>query len=100
MTSVLAGSLLAGIYFYTLNKTAFRGSYRSLSSGLFWGLGGFSLRIFSMILIFLCLTRFSTLNISWVLMAFTITFPVFLFQAAGKIVLSDLKKLAQPSRRI
>ena len=53
-----------------------------------------------MILIFLCLTRFSTLNISWVLMAFTITFPVFLFQAAGKIVLSDLKKLAQPSRRI
>ena len=100
MTSVLVGILLAGIYFYTLSRTAFRGSYRSLSSSLFWGLGGFSLRIFSILLVFLALTHYSALNISGVIIAFIITFPVFLFQAAGKIVLSDLKKLGQPSRRM
>ncbi len=91
---------MAGIYFYTLNKTALRGSDHSLSSGLFWGLGGFALRIFLVILIFWGLARFSALNISGVILAFIVTFPVFLFQAAGKIVLSDLKKLGQPSRRI
>lgn len=98
-TSILIGSLLAATYFYALNKTAFRGSYRSLASGLFWGLGGFSLRVFLIVSIFLGLARFSTLDISWVIIGFTVTFPVFLFHAAGKMVLSDLKKLGQPSRR-
>lgn len=105
IVSILIGSSLAGAYYYLFQKTAWRGSHRSLSSGLFWGLGGFVLRLFSILFIFFGLAQFSTLHISSVIIAFTVIFSLLLFQGAGKTVFSDLKNFrkrpaGQPMRRI
>ena len=98
--SVLIGSSLAGTYSYTLQKTILKGSRRSLVSELFWGLGGFVLRLFSIVLIFFSLAQIPTLDISWIIIAFTITFSVLLFYAAGKVLVPDLKRRGvQPVRR-
>jgi hypothetical protein len=99
ITSILIGSSLAGTYYYVFQKTAWRGSYRSLSSGLFWGLGGFILRLFSILLIFFALARVSTLHISSVIVAFAIIFSVLLFQGAGKTIFSELKSFRKPPAR-
>jgi len=99
INSILIGSSLAGAYYYVFQKTAWKGSHRSLSSGLFWSLGGFVLRLFSVFFIFFSLALVSTLHISSVILAFTIIFSVLLFQGAGRMIFSDLKRFRkQPTQ--
>lgn len=99
IASMLVGASLATAYFYALQKTAFQASPRSLTSGVFWGLGGLILRLSLFILIFICLVRFSSLNFSWLIIGFITAFSLLLFRAAWKIILSDLKNQEEQSAR-
>lgn len=99
ITSMLVGASLGTAYFYALQKTAFKETSRSLASGISWGLGGLILRLSLFVLIFVCLVRFSNLNFPWLIIGFITAFPLLLFRAAGKMILSDLKNREEQSVR-
>lgn len=92
--SLIAGAALGAAYFHSLWKTSLVANGGSFSSGLFWGLGGFFFRFFSLSFVFLCLQRFTALHVTGMVVAFMVVFLMLLFQAALKIFLSD-----RPSRR-
>ena len=91
MQSLAVGLFLAAVYAYCLRRWTFHPAQASRSLARPWLLGGVFVRILSIASVFLTLAYFSTLNIPYVLFAFTVGISCYLFRLAGRGLLDPVK---------